>query len=108
MKKVSYELLEKHDKALSELGYRPAKWTWLCRELLKCGYEVGLYEAKKTFSKYIHIKKNGKKFKVRISNHFPNKQKELAGDCDFFVGITHTGVRTTEDALAAIKDFFKQ
>ena len=35
---------------------------------------------------------------MRFSDHKPNREKELTGDCDFFVGRTNTGVRTTEDA----------
>lgn len=87
-------------------GYEIPMWVLLCADLIKDGYKVELYEAKTTYSKYIYVSRNRKTFKVRISNHKPNKFKETTGDCDFFVGITHTGVRTTGDAYDAIKEFF--
>lgn len=91
------------------MGYEPQKWLLFCEEMLKSGYKVTVYEAQETFSKYIRVYGAGDTwYQVRFSNHKPNKGRELAGDCDFFVGVTHTGVRTTSMAIQATKDYFNQ
>lgn len=87
-------------------GYSKQKWIIFCEALLAAGFSLSLYEARKTWSKYITVSDGKSQFKVRFSNHRPNKRRELGGDCDFFVGVTHTGTRTTEDALNAISEFF--
>jgi|JI7StandDraft_1071085.scaffolds.fasta_scaffold145277_5 hypothetical protein len=86
--------------------YPKQKWIEFCETLMAEGYTLSLYEARATVSKYITVRSQGKAFKVRFSNHKPIKGKEMAGDCDFFVGRTHTGVRTTGDALIAVREFF--
>ena len=108
---ITPDLLEFRVKRAMSSGFGKQKWVEFCETLLSEGFTLTLYEARKTFSKYITVKKPGvkrKSFKVRFSNHKPIKQRELAGDCDFFVGITHTGVTTTKDALAAVRGFFGQ
>lgn len=88
-------------------GYAKQKWITFCEDLIGQGYKINLYEAKTTFSKYVTVMKGGKEYKVRFSNHKPNRSKELGGDCDFFVGVTNTGVRTTDDAMEAVRKYFK-
>ena len=87
--------------------YGKAKWLQFCEELLDT-YELYLYEARRTFSKYITIKKNDKSYKVRFSNHRPNWQRELNKDCDFFVGVSNYNVTTTDDALKAVHKYFNE
>lgn len=87
-------------------GYTKQKWVSFCEAMLDRGYRLTIYEARKTFSKYITVRGPGGSFKVRFSNHMPIKSRELQGDCDFFVGWTHTGVRTTEQAIEAVDAFF--
>ena len=105
---VTKEFLDKRASFSINKGYAKQKWIIFCEELLLEGYSVKLYEAKNTFSKYVTVIKDKKQFKVRFSNHKPIYQREIKKDCDFFVGVTHTGVRTTEDALAKIKSYFKE
>lgn len=69
-------------------------------------YVVFLYEAKKTNSKYLTVTYGNKKFTVRFSDHRPIRHRELAGDCDFFVGVTNTGVRDIVDAIEACLRYF--
>lgn len=76
-----------------------SKWIQFCRFMLKRGYKVTLYEAQQTVSKYVTVHHLDKTYTVRFSNHKPNKYRELNGDCDMFVGITHTGARTVNDAI---------
>lgn len=98
---VTHDLLVK--KTSKEFG--KAKWIMFCEEMLSLGFQVKLYEARKTFSKYVTIHHKNKEFKVRFSNHKPIKRREENGDCDFFVGITHLGVSRTEDAIKAVKEW---
>lgn len=86
--------------------FPPAKWIEFCEICLDSGFTVSLYEARKTFSKYITVKKCGKSFKVRFSNHPPIKFREANGDCDFFVGRNNFTVTTTDDAIRAVVRHF--
>lgn len=102
-----------HDKVTKEFldsriskTYQEQKWIQFCRFFLDRGFEVYLYEAKKTFSKYITIKKGDKKCKVRFSNHRPNAQKEKGNDCDFWVGVCNYTVNTTESVIKKVLCYF--
>lgn len=86
--------------------YPKAKWIEFCEEMLARGYKIQLYEARETFSKYVTVVQGDKRFRVRFSNHRPHRTRELGGDCDFFVGVTHTGTRNTNDAIRATTAFF--
>lgn len=101
-KKITAELLQSKISA----KYGKQKWIIFCETLLNEGYTLYLYEAKKTFSKYITVCKNGKQFKVRFSNHKPAFSKEKENDSDFYVGVSNFGTTTTEDALRAVKKFY--
>ena len=103
-KKVTLEMLK--DKISEKYGKQ--KWIIFCETLLEKGYTLYLYEARKTFSKYITVCKNNKRYKVRFSNHKPALQKETFNDSDFYVGISNFGTTTTEDALNAVKKYFNQ
>lgn len=106
MRKIDYQYLTSRGDATVKAGYPLPKWISFCREMLDLGLNVKLYEAKSTVSKYVYLKRGKKEFKVRFSNHKPNKHKEKINDCDFFVGVTNTGVRTTDDAIKEVKRFF--
>ena len=101
-KYLTFEILE---QKTSE-KYGKAKWIMFAEELLKKGFRVSLYEARRTFSKYLTVEKDGEKFKVRFSNHKPNKEREEHCDCDFFVGVSNYKVTTTEDAFNAVYPFY--
>lgn len=88
------------------LGYEKQKWVFFCETLLERGYEMTLYEARQTVSKYITVRKDGKTFKVRFSDHKPIAHREANGDCDFFVGRTNLGISNTHNALHAVESFF--
>ncbi len=82
--------------------YGKQKWIEFCEHLLNDGFELSLYEARETVSKYITVKHNGREFKVRFSNHMPNKTRELNGDCDLFVGKTHKGIINSKTAMLEV------
>lgn len=107
--RVTQELLDARAQRSIKAGFGKQKWVMFCEELLKRGYTLELYEARRTVSKYItisHPDAPGKRFKVRFSNHEPIKYREIAGDCDFFVGRTHLSTTTTRDAYYAVVRFF--
>ena len=103
---VNAEFLNTRYERAKALGYSKAKWILFCEALLEAGYKLSLYEARNTYSKYVTVIKDGRRFKVRFSNHKPIKHREIKGDCDFFVGVTNLGTTTTSEALKAVQDFF--
>lgn len=87
----------------------PQKWVAFSRTMLFYGYDVFLYEPKHTNSKYIRVvDHNDTVFKVRFSDHKPNKYKEESKDCDLFVGVSHLNTVRTEKAIQITLDFFKK
>lgn len=100
--RITRDFLDKRANDAIQKGYPKAKWIEFCEEMLSSGYDVFLYEARKTFSKYITIHHGKQRYKVRFSNHRPIPARELKGDCDFFVGVTNLTVTRTHDAIAAV------
>lgn len=80
--------------------YPTPKYLIFIREMLKNGYTVKVYTA--GISKYIFIIKDDEIYKIRFSNHKPLYLKECENDCDFYVGISHMTVNTTEQIIAKI------
>ena len=89
--------------------YGKQRWISFCEECMDRGYKCYLYEARRTYSKYITVVDNNRReFKVRFSNHKPILWRERNQDCDFFVGVTNFKVTTTQDALRAVDEFFNK
>jgi hypothetical protein len=87
--------------------FGPAKWMQFARHFIETGFDVELYEARQTVSKYLTvISKDGRKYKVRFSNHAPILEREINGDCDYFVGRTNLRVTTTDMAIINTELFF--
>lgn len=104
---VTQEFLDFRQGRASVTGFLKAKWIHFCETMLKAGFTVWLYEAKETRSKYITVADSqARKYLVRFSDHRPNKGREVACSCDFFVGRTHLGVTTTDQAIEATMRFF--
>jgi len=82
--------------------YPTPKYLIFIRTLIELGWEVKVYEVR--VSKYVFVSKGGLLFKIRFSNHKPIYSKELEEDCDFYVGVSHKQVSTTEQIIKAIKD----
>ena len=83
------------------------KWIYFCEFMLAKGLTVSLYEAKETVSKYVTVSLPERgEFKVRFSNHKPNKYKEVNRYCDFFVGYNNFGNTTTQQAIFATLNKF--
>lgn len=89
--------------------YGKQKWIAFCETLIGEGFSCSLYEAKKTYSKYITITfpYSTKEYRVRFSNHKPTVTKQGQKDCDFYVGVSNGITTTTEDALKAVRQFFE-
>jgi len=92
-----------------QAGYALPKWVQFCAYFaIDLGFEVTYYDSVSTVSKYVYVREKEKTFKVRFSNHKPNKQREKERDCDFFVGLNNYGWSRTEDAIRATEEFFKK
>jgi hypothetical protein len=104
--RVTQEFLD--ERVARAAAWPKAKWIIFCETLMTQGFRVELYEARETVSKYVTISKMGKSFKVRFSNHKPIKHRQMKGDCDFFVGVSHSLVTTTNDALKAVHEYFSK
>lgn len=70
-------------------NYSKPKYIEFIEFFYNLGFEVGLYRAKTTASKYVFIKKGNKEIKIRFSNHLPNPLKEEKHDSDYYVGRKH-------------------
>jgi len=60
---------------------------WACGN----GFEVKLYEAKSTESKYVFLQNKTHKYKIRFSTHPIPAYKDKLTDCDFLVGKGNSG-----------------
>lgn len=107
--RLDQKFLEKAYNRIKGGGYSKQKWVEFSELFLEKGFDVFLYEARQTCSKYItlrHPQLSGVSFKVRFSNHPPIKAREDRGDCDFFVGRANNSISTTADAVqAALRHF---
>lgn len=103
---VTGPYLKGRAEGLAAAGYSKSKWIYFCEEMMRLGFTVELYEARQTKSKYCTVRRDNKAYKVRFSDHKPIYHREMAGDCDFFVGHTNTGIRNTHDAVNAVCNFF--
>jgi hypothetical protein len=106
-KNIDKKFLKKRSDISIKNGYSVQKWILFCQKLLDLGFEIDLYDSRRTVSKYVHVKFGKYCYKVRFSNHKPNREKELTGDCDFFVGVTNKHVSTTKDAFISTIVYFK-
>lgn len=79
--------------------YPIPKWIIFTEQLLQWNWQIFLYRAKSTYSKYLYISKGKQTIKVRFSNHKPNKFNQVNNDSDYYVGISHSESLTTEALL---------
>lgn len=106
--RVTRHDLEIRANASTSRGYPVQKWIKFCLMMLDLGFEVIAHEAATTRSKYITVRQGRKAFKVRFSNHRPNKSAEFRSDSDFYVGVANQTTTTTEDAIRATLAFFER
>lgn len=81
--------------------FKAPKYLLFIKEMMEAGWEVRIYEVK--ISKYIFLIKGDDIFKVRFSNHKPIYEREMAGDCDYYVGVSHTATHRTEEIIKLLK-----
>lgn len=81
--------------------YSTPKYLLFIRDMIEDGWEVKLHEVR--VSKYVFVTKGTQTFKIRFSNHKPILSKELEEDCDFYVGVSHKQVSTTQQIMEAVK-----
>lgn len=77
--------------------YKTPKYLLFIKTVLDNGYKVKVYEAR--VSKYVFVKKEDTILKIRFSNHKPLFEKEEESDCDYYVGVSHKQVITTENLI---------
>ena len=77
------------------------KYLLFLKTMLEAGWESRLYVVGR--SKYVYIEKGDDLFKIRFSNHKPLYMREMADDCDYYVGVSHTQVSTTEQIIEKLK-----
>lgn len=104
--KINRGVLKHREEFVKKLGYEKQKWVYFCEVMLDNGFELYLYEAKETVSKYITVCNGEKEFKVRFSNHPPIRSREIKGDCDFFVGRTNFKTTNTTEAIMETLRYF--
>jgi hypothetical protein len=101
---ITWDFLQQRAAFHARANYPKAKWIQFCEAMIKAGYRVEMYEARKTVSKYITVFNGSRRFKLRFSNHGAMHQGPLE-DCDYFVGRNSFGTTTTEMAIdATIKE----
>lgn len=99
-KKVSLEYFKKIKPRYANKGFSTPKWIQFCEIMLERGWQVYVHEAVTTVSKYVFVVQGDRRYKIRFSNHIPNKRMQAAEDCDFYVGISHAeNALTTEQVL---------
>ena len=105
--KIKLDDLKQIENRYIDAGFSIPKYLQLCRRALETNrYAVNLYDSRSTVSKYVTVRYGKKKFKIRFSNHPPNKEKEQNGESDFFVGVTNFTITNTNDAWKALNEYF--
>lgn len=102
-KKLTIGYLERLKPGYTNKGFNVPKWIKFSEEMIKLGWECEYYDSYSTVSKYIYIAKNNYHFKIRFSNHKLNKYQQDISDSDFYVGISHNQVLTTEQLIEKLK-----
>lgn len=88
--------------------FKVPKWIEFCEHFISNpNLKMFLYESASTNSKYIYVNFKNKTFKVRFSDHKPNKRSENTQDSDFYVGITNLKITNTEMAKKALADWIQ-
>lgn len=95
LKKVN-SMIENYPKQ-----YSVAKYLLFMKTMLERGWVVKIYKA--GVSKYVFVEKGNTLYKVRFSNHKPLYGREVADDCDFYIGVSHTQISTTEQILSKLE-----
>lgn len=80
--------------------YPTPKYLLFIKHMIENGWEVKVYVSR--VSKYVFVTKGEEIYKIRFSNHKPIYQKEQESDCDFYVGISHMQVSTTDQIINKI------
>lgn len=80
--------------------YPTPKYLLFIKRMLELGFEVKIYVAK--VSKYVFVITPNNTYKIRFSNHKPAYHKQMQEDSDYYVGISHTNVMTTDEIINII------
>lgn len=104
---INKNFLERRENYCVGLGHKKQQWVSFCEIMLEKGFELYLYEAQRTVSKYITVSDGRYEYKVRFSNHKPIFARKINGDCDFFVGRTNLKTTHTAQAVLATMRFFE-
>jgi hypothetical protein len=106
MQELTIQYLNDLKPGYIKSGYEVPKWIQFSENMIRLGCVVELIRSKSTVSKYLYISRGNKNFKVRFSNHKPNKYMEREEDCDYYVGVRNKGCMTTEQVIEDLKTKF--
>lgn len=87
--------IETYDKR-----YSPPKYLQFIKRMIEAGWNVRIYES--GVSKYVFVQREKELYKIRFSNHVPLFHKQQENDCDYYVGVSHGQVHTTEQIYQQI------
>lgn len=82
--------------------YATPKYYLFMKTMLERGWIVKLHEVR--VSKYVFVIKDDLVYKIRFSNHKPLFAREIENDCDYYVGISHNQVSTTEQIIKKLTE----
>jgi hypothetical protein len=101
-RKVSLRYLNMIEKSYPARGFPIPKWIIFCKTMIDRGWNVRLYRAKTTVSKYVFVHKDNLMYKIRFSNHRANRNMEFNDDCDYYVGVGNRYTLTTEELISLL------
>lgn len=111
IQELTLEKIDKLKPSYINNNYSIPKWIVFSECMLKKGFKVYLVRSKSTVSKYIYVYNHNTKskgYKIRFSNHKPNKYKENNNDCDFYTGISNNNTLTTEKLIPKITKLLEE
>lgn len=100
--KASKYSKEKTDRLIENYNkkFPTPKYLKFIKHMLEQGWAVKVYVS--GVSKYVFVTKGEEIHKIRFSNHKPIYAREDQNDCDFYVGVSHKQVSTTDQIINKI------
>lgn len=102
LEKITNQKIKLWKNNYTKKQYPIPKWVLFAEVMIRNGFCVKLCRAVTTVSKYLYLSRGEAKFKVRFSNHPPNKEREKMQDSDYYVGIGNFGIKTTRQVIQEI------
>jgi hypothetical protein len=100
--RINTKKLRSMKESYEDSNYSCPKYLLFIEAMLNNNFAVKLRKSKSTRSKYVYVKKNGKILKIRFSNHRPNFFRQKDEDCDYYVGVSHSKIISTESVISEV------